>query len=108
MSQERSHDITVKGVKKKEKIQVPHLRIIAAVYQGDLKCVMEVLTIRTYKFVFFRGGVFLCRSRCFQQELRCILCEERPDPEDVLEKKSAGSGHSSDVCGYRTVTDRSM
>ena len=27
----------------------------------------------------------------------CVLCEERPDPADVIEGKSAGSGHSSDV-----------
>ena len=31
------------------------------------------------------------------QELGCILCEERLDPADVVEGKSAGSGHSSEV-----------
>ena len=33
------------------------------------------------------------------QELHCIFCEERPDPADAVEGKSAGSGHSSDVGG---------
>ena len=33
------------------------------------------------------------------QELCCILCEERPDPADVVEGKSAGLGHSGDVGG---------
>uniref|UniRef100_A0A671TL64 S-arrestin n=1 Tax=Sparus aurata TaxID=8175 RepID=A0A671TL64_SPAAU len=56
------------------------------------------------------------------QELCCVLCEERPNP-DVVEGKSAGSGHNSDVvarsCRFDavnegdtvtswTVTDRSM
>ena len=62
------------------------------------------------------------------QELRRVLCEERSDPADDVEDKSAGSGHSSDVGGAGqsrttprfltvdegdtvmswTVTDRSM
>ena len=29
----------------------------------------------------------------------CVLCEERPDPVDFVDGKSAGSGHSSDVRG---------
>ena len=33
------------------------------------------------------------------QELCCIFCEERPDPADVVEGKSAGLGHSSDAGG---------
>ena len=60
-------------------------------------------------------------GQCLDQELRHIFCEERPDPVDVVEGKSAGSGHSSDVVVLRllvikeghtmkssTVTDRSM
>ena len=41
------------------------------------------------------------------QDLCCIICEERPDPADVVEGKSAGSGHSSDVggVGQSTVKD---
>ena len=31
------------------------------------------------------------------QELRYNLCEEEPDPADVVGGKTAGSGHSSDV-----------
>ena len=38
-------------------------------------------------------------DRHLDQELRCILCEERPDPADVVEGKSAGLGHSGDVGG---------
>ena len=57
----------------------------------------------------------------------CVLffCEERPDPGDVVEGKSAGSGHSNEVGGAEqsvvkeyaqvcdivtslTVTERSM
>ena len=38
-------------------------------------------------------------DQCLDQELHCILCEERPDPADVVEGKSAGSGQSSDVGG---------
>lgn len=37
------------------------------------------------------------------QELRCVFCEERPDPADIVEGRPAGSGHSSDVGGRRTV-----
>ena len=33
------------------------------------------------------------------QELHCILFEQRPDPVDVVEGKCAGLGHSSDVGG---------
>ena len=33
------------------------------------------------------------------QNLYCIFCEERPDPADVEEGKSAGLGHSSAVRG---------
>ena len=32
------------------------------------------------------------------KELSCSSCEEGPDPADVVEFKSAGSGHRSDVC----------
>ena len=28
-------------------------------------------------------------DQCLHQELPCILCEERPDPADVVEGKSA-------------------
>lgn len=52
------------------------------------------------------------------QEMSCVLFEERPDPAGVLEGKSAGSGHSSDAGGAgqsvgntvtsSTVTDSSM
>ena len=34
-----------------------------------------------------------------EQGLRCILCEERPDPADVVEGKSAGLDNSSDIGG---------
>ena len=46
-----------------------------------------------------------CRSvqarddQYLDQELSCILCEERLDPADVVEGKSAGSGESCDVRG---------
>ena len=33
------------------------------------------------------------------KDLRCVFCEQRPDPADVVEGKFAGSGHSSDVGG---------
>ena len=33
------------------------------------------------------------------RELHLIFCEERPDPADVVEGKSAGLGHSSDIGG---------
>ena len=36
-------------------------------------------------------------DQSLDQELRCIFCEDRRDPADVVEGKSAGSGHSSDV-----------
>ena len=39
------------------------------------------------------------------QDLCCIFCEERPDPADLLQGKSAGSGHCSDR-GRRTVRRR--
>ena len=38
-------------------------------------------------------------DQCMDQELCCIHCEERPDPADIVNGKSAGSGHSSDVEG---------
>ena len=38
-------------------------------------------------------------DQSLDQELRCVLCVERPDPADVVEDKSAGSGLSSDVGG---------
>ena len=58
-------------------------------------------------------------DRSLEQELRCVFCEERPDPEEVVEGKSAVLGHSSGVVMLRllfidegdtssTVTDRSM
>ena len=31
--------------------------------------------------------------------MRCVVCEECPDPADVVEGKSAGLGHSGDVGG---------
>ena len=36
------------------------------------------------------------------QELRCVLCEERPAPTDVVQSKSAGSSQGSDVGGAVT------
>ena len=33
------------------------------------------------------------------KEMHLIFCEERPDPVDIVEGKSAGLGHSSDVGG---------
>ena len=38
-------------------------------------------------------------DQCMDQESCHIFCEERPDPADVVEGKSAGLGHSSDVWG---------
>ena len=38
-------------------------------------------------------------DQCLNQELRCVFCEERADPADVVEGKSALLGHSSDVGG---------
>ena len=38
-------------------------------------------------------------DQCLDQDLCCVPCEDRPDPTDVEEGKSAGSGHSSDVGG---------
>ena len=35
--------------------------------------------------------------QCLDQELCCIHCEQRPDPADVVDGKSAGSGQSCDV-----------
>ena len=47
-------------------------------------------------------------DQCLDQELCCIFCEERPDPADVVDGKSAGSGHSSDVGGQgQSVVDGS-
>ena len=47
-------------------------------------------------------------DQSLDQELRCLLCEERSDPADVVEDKSAGSGHSSDVggAGQSRITPR--
>ena len=36
-------------------------------------------------------------DQCLDKELRRVFCEERPDPADVVEGKSAGLCHSSDV-----------
>ena len=60
-------------------------------------------------------------DQCLDQELHCVFCQERLDPADVVDGKSARSGHSSDVVVLRllivdeghtvtssTVTDRSM
>ena len=38
-------------------------------------------------------------DQCLDQELRCVFCKERPDHVDLVEGKSAGSGHSRDVGG---------
>ena len=38
-------------------------------------------------------------DECLDQELCCFLREEGSDPADVVESKSAGSGHRGDV-GY--------
>ena len=60
-------------------------------------------------------------DQSLDQELCFIFCDERPEPVDVVEGKSAGLGHSSDVVVPRllivneghtmkssTVTDRFM
>ena len=60
-------------------------------------------------------------SQSLDKELCCVFCEERPDTADVVECKSAGLGHSSNVVVLRlliidkghtvtssTVTARSM
>ena len=61
-----SRRFTVDRVKKKKYKQLssPHLRIIAANYEGYFKCIsamIEVLMMRTYKYIYFldlfRGGV---------------------------------------------------
>ena len=36
-------------------------------------------------------------DECLDQELCCFPHEEGPDPADVVESESAGSGHCSDV-----------
>ena len=42
-------------------------------------------------------------DQSLDQELRQIFCEERLDPVDVVEGKSTGSGHSSDVVAQRLL-----
>ena len=46
-------------------------------------------------------------DQCLDQELRCVFCEERPDPANVVEGKSEVSGHGSDVgsSGQSSVED---
>ena len=56
---------------------------------------------------FDRGGRESCQKRvavveagddtCLDQELCCFPQEEGPDPADVVESKSVGSGHCGDV-----------
>ena len=40
------------------------------------------------------------------QELHCVLCGERPGPADVVEGKSAGSGHSRDFRAQDSLSSR--
>ena len=43
-------------------------------------------------------------DECLDQELRCFPPEEGSDPADVVESKSAGSGHRCDVgCAAQLV-----
>ena len=45
-------------------------------------------------------------DQLLDQELHSVQCEESPDPADVVEGKSAGSSHSSDVGGAGQSIDQ--
>ena len=60
----------------------------AIVKRGALQCSGYAATVLSQR-----------HDQRLEKELCRVLCEERPDPVDAVEGKSAGSGHSSDVWG---------